>query len=66
MFDLVERHKSKNGCLYMPESDLSTLKSLRPKIYVKKCFGFVKECGNAVIPSYIPLVEKNKNKGRRQ
>lgn len=27
----------------------------------EKCFQFVKACGNAVIPSYLPLVTKNKN-----
>lgn len=26
-------------------------------------FFFSKECANSVIPSYIPLVEKNKDKG---
>ena len=26
-----------------------------------KCFQFVKACGNAVIPSYLPLVAKNKH-----
>jgi coproporphyrinogen III oxidase len=31
--------------------------------YCQECFKFVQSCGNAVIPSYIPLVHKNKNKG---
>jgi len=30
---------------------------------IEECFGFVKECGNSVIPSYLPLIKKNKNKG---
>jgi len=29
----------------------------------EEAFKFVQSCGNAVIPSYIPLVNKNKNKG---
>lgn len=29
----------------------------------KKVFEFVKSCGNSVLPSYVPLVEKNMNKG---
>lgn len=29
----------------------------------EECFQFVQSCGNAVIPSYVPLVAKNKNKG---
>jgi coproporphyrinogen III oxidase len=28
-----------------------------------KVFEFVQSCGNAVMPSYIPLVKKNMNKG---
>ncbi|CAF0870183.1 unnamed protein product [Brachionus calyciflorus] len=28
-----------------------------------KVFEFVKSCGNSVLPSYIPLIEKNKDKG---
>ena len=28
-----------------------------------KVFEFVKSCGNSVLPSYIPLVEKNMTKG---
>ena len=28
----------------------------------EKCFQFVKACGNAVIPSYLPLVRRNKSK----
>jgi len=29
----------------------------------EECFKFVQECGNSVIPSYIPIVKKNKDKG---
>jgi len=29
----------------------------------EKCFQFVKSCGNAVIPSYLPIVKKNKDLG---
>lgn len=29
----------------------------------EKCFQFVRSCGNAVIPSYLPMVKKNKEKG---
>jgi coproporphyrinogen III oxidase len=27
-----------------------------------KIFNFVKSCGNSVLPSYLPMVEKNKDK----
>ena len=29
----------------------------------EKCFQFVRSCGNAVIPSYLPIVKKNKDLG---
>jgi len=29
----------------------------------EECFKFVQECGNAVIPSYMPMVKKNKDAG---
>ena len=28
-----------------------------------KIFDFIKSCGNSILPSYIPLVKKNKDKG---
>ena len=32
-------------------------------VCVQQCFKFVQSCGNSIIPSYIPIVQKNKNKG---
>lgn len=29
----------------------------------KKAFEFVKTCGDAVLPGYVPIVKKNKDKG---
>lgn len=29
----------------------------------EKCFEFVQSCGNAVIPSYLPMIQKNKDVG---
>jgi coproporphyrinogen III oxidase len=29
----------------------------------EKCFQFVESCGNAVMPSYVPIIKKNKDKG---
>jgi coproporphyrinogen III oxidase len=28
-----------------------------------KAFEFVKSCGNSVVPSYLPIIKKNKDKG---
>ena len=30
---------------------------------LEKCFKFVTACGDSVVPSYVPIVKKNMNKG---